>query len=182
MADAAGNLEPARLLTELMRRALAAGDASAMASCWQTPSMVVTEESAHVLGEAWQVEEHCTHLLSQVHALGPAEATLQVDRIERLSDALASIDIAWRAPGRKAPTELTRYIVRNAGLPHALICVSTLIPAPASLEDEVPAVEAGEDDLATALADTFPSSDPVAITAPGVRVGTPMRPAAQRRQ
>ena len=98
--------------------ALSAGDGATVATMWEIPGLVVSDEGSIPVTDAEQVDQFFTAALAQCADAGLAGTQPEHVAIEQLTDRLCSADVRWigiDAEGRATRyKELSTYLLRQA--------------------------------------------------------------------
>ncbi|NLG51812.1 MAG: hypothetical protein GX552_17040 [Chloroflexi bacterium] len=106
------------MITSFLQRygeALSAGDVPTIVSSWQIPAFVLSDQEAHAVTEAAQVEQFFTEAVASYRAQGLVSTIPELLQVEPLGQQIASVDVRWsvRDPaGVPKATEHIRYILR----------------------------------------------------------------------
>jgi hypothetical protein len=95
-------------------KALSAGDLPAIANCWDTPALVLSDQGARAVLEAAEVEKFFAGAVEWYHAQGVVATKPSSVEIKRLSERLVSVDALWSvidATGEEKPGEHSNYIL-----------------------------------------------------------------------
>ena len=121
-----------RRYLELYGEAMGAGDLPTIVSCWEVPALVLSDEGAHAVSTATEIEQFFSAAVAWYHAQGLV-TTRPVDvQIEALGQRLISVDVRWPAfdaSGAEKTSERSRYIlsVGEDGLPRIRVAISVTV-------------------------------------------------------
>jgi hypothetical protein len=121
--------ELSRAFLERYAQALSAGDARAIASCWELPALVLSDEGATAVSSAAEVEKFFAQAIDWYRSRGLVETRPELERIELLSGRLAAVDVRWPAfdgAGVERLSERTQYILHadKDGLPRIRVALA----------------------------------------------------------
>lgn len=105
-------------------QAVGSNDLPAIAACYATPSLVVSDSVTIAIADRVGVESAFTGAFAAYQARGVVGASALVDQVERLTDRLALVAVTWEykdVQGGTQPGESYRYLVRFGN--QAGICV-----------------------------------------------------------
>jgi hypothetical protein len=102
-------------LLERLGEALSAGDLQVVSGCFAVPTFFLSDEGAIVLADADQLEKLFAQASEWYRSQGIASTKPEMERVDMLSDKLASIDVRWPsfdASGKEKSSERSHYIVQ----------------------------------------------------------------------
>jgi len=104
-------------LLEQLGQALSAGDLHKAAACWGVPALVLSDEAAMAVSDRSEIEEFFSQAADWYHLQGIASTRPEIERVDSLSERLASVDVRWPsfdATGKEKSSEQSHYIVQLA--------------------------------------------------------------------
>jgi hypothetical protein len=104
-------------LFEQLGQALSAGDLHKAATCWGVPALVLSDEAAMAVSDRSEIEEFFSQAADWYHLQGIASTKPDIERVDRLSEKLAAVDVRWPsfdASGKEQSSERSHYIVQLA--------------------------------------------------------------------
>jgi len=104
-------------LLEQLGQALSAGDLHKAAACWGVPALVLSDEAAMAVSDRSEIEEFFSQAADWYHLQGIASTRPEIERVDSLSEKLASVDVRWPsvdATGKEKSSERSHYIVQLA--------------------------------------------------------------------
>lgn len=104
-------------LLEQLGQALSAGDLHKAAACWGVPALVLSDEAAMAVSDRSEIEEFFSQAADWYHLQGIASTKPDIERVDRLSEKLAAVDVRWPsfdASGKEQSSERSHYIVQLA--------------------------------------------------------------------
>jgi hypothetical protein len=104
-----------RSLLEQVGTALSTGDLPGIANCWEVPALVLSNEGAIAVSEAGEIEKFFVQATEWYHSQGLMSTRPELERVEILSENLASVDARWPsfdAAGDEKYSERSHYIVQ----------------------------------------------------------------------
>lgn len=104
-----------RQFLERYGQAMSAGDLPGISNCWEVPALVLSDEGAIPVAEAGEIERFFTQAVDWYRSQGLTATRPQLERAERLSERLTSVDVRWSAIdalGAEKSSERSRYILR----------------------------------------------------------------------
>jgi hypothetical protein len=107
-------------------RALAAGNARAIASMWQTPALAVGDRDLQPLATPREVEAFFAGAKEDYDARGVSEARPEVVRVDWLTERVAQVRVRWPYRDRSGADlgeESSTYVVRQDDVGQLRICV-----------------------------------------------------------
>lgn len=111
--------------------ALGKGDTSRIAACWAVPALVLADQGVRAAATLEEVESVFGLTVQGYHARGYVRATHNVERIDHLTQSLASVDVRWQAydaEERAQDQEYARYILRTGDQGQPQIHVAIIRP------------------------------------------------------
>lgn len=104
-------------LLEQLGQALSAGDLHKAAACWGVPALVLSDEAAMAVSDRSEIEEFFSQAADWYHLQGIASTRPEIERVDSLSEKLASVDVRWPsfdASGKEKSSERSHYVVQLA--------------------------------------------------------------------
>jgi hypothetical protein len=104
-------------LLEQLGQALSAGDLHKAAACWGVPALVLSDEAAMAVSDRSEIEEFFSQAADWYHLQGIASTRPEIERVDSLSERLASVDVRWPsfdATGKEKSSERSHYIMQLA--------------------------------------------------------------------
>jgi hypothetical protein len=104
-------------LLEQLGQALSAGDLHKAAACWGVPALVLSDEAAMAVSDRSEIEEFFSQAADWYHLQGIASTKPEIERVDSLSEKLASVDVRWPsfdASGKEKSSERSHYVVQLA--------------------------------------------------------------------
>lgn len=104
-------------LLEQLGQALSAGDLHKASTCWGVPALVLSDEAATAVSDISEIEEFFSQAAEWYHLQGIASTKPEIERVDMLSEKLASVDVRWPsfdASGKEKSSERSHYIVQLA--------------------------------------------------------------------
>jgi hypothetical protein len=102
-------------LLEQLARALSAGDLRKVSDCWEAPALVLSDEGATAVSQVGEIEKFLAQATDWYRSQGIASTKPEIERVDLLSEKLASVDVRWPAfdaAGRERSSERSHYIVQ----------------------------------------------------------------------
>ena len=115
--------EPVRDDTEVQpfldryARALIAGDAATIAQMWETPALVVADQSVKVVASGAEVETFFTGAAEQYTARGITATRADIVWFDQATDRAVLVQVRWPhldKEGKELGEEVTTYTLRRA--------------------------------------------------------------------
>jgi hypothetical protein len=104
-----------RGMLDRLGHALSSGDPKAVASCWQVPALVLSDEGVEAVATMEEIVRFFAGAIEWYHSRGLSATRPEVDRIDRVSEKLSAVDVRWRAfdaAGKEHASEHSHYILR----------------------------------------------------------------------
>ena len=103
--------------------ALSNGDLSVISSCWAVPALVLSDDGALAVTNPSEIEAFFAQGIEYYRSQGLSSTRPELERVEMLSDTLASVDVRWPAydsSGEEKSSERSHYILQlgKDGQPH----------------------------------------------------------------
>ena len=108
--------EQIRTALEGYGKALSAGELGVVASYWEVPALVLTDELAVPVAAQSEVEEFFGQAIGWYRSQGLVETRAELERVRPLADRLAAVDVRWPAydeSGVEKASERSHYILRR---------------------------------------------------------------------
>ena len=102
-------------LLERIGIALSTGDLPGITSCWAVPALVLSDQGVTAVSESREVEQFFAQATEWYHAQGLTATRPELERVDWLSEKLASIDVRWpsfNSSGQEKFSERSHYIVQ----------------------------------------------------------------------
>jgi hypothetical protein len=109
--------DPIARMLEQIGAALSAGDVQQASTFWIAPALVLSDAGATAVSDIGEIEALFSRAGEWYHAQGLVSTRPEIERIEKLSDTLASVDVRWpsfNAAGEETFSERSHYIVQIA--------------------------------------------------------------------
>lgn len=109
------NEDKIKSLLEQVGTALSTGDLPGIVNCWEVPALVLSDEGAHAVSEAAEIERFFGQATEWYHAQGLVSTRPELERVEALSESLASVDVRWPsfdAAGNEKFSERSHYLIQ----------------------------------------------------------------------
>ena len=121
--------ETVRSFLERYGAALSAGDLAAVASCWEVPAMVLSDQGVRPVLELAEVEQFFAGAVEWYRSQGLVATRPQLLHVQALGQKLASVDSRWstlNAAGLEVASETSRYILSldEDGSPRIRVAIS----------------------------------------------------------
>jgi hypothetical protein len=127
------NLEgTVRDFLERYGQALGAGDLEAVATCWEVPAMVLSDQGARPVLEIAEVEQFFAGAVEWYRSQGLVATRPQLLHVQALGQRLVSTDVRWstlNAAGLEVASEKSRYILSlgEDGLPRIRVAITITV-------------------------------------------------------
>ncbi len=109
--------------------ALGSGDLPAIAACYATPALVVTDPATTLIATATDVESAFVGSWETYEARELTDAKATISHLEKLSELLAMVAVSWEyidSQGGTQPGESYRYLVRLGAEPGICVVIPVL--------------------------------------------------------
>jgi hypothetical protein len=103
-----------RKLLECLGQAISGADLKAVADCWQVPALLLFDDKAIALENSDQIEKLFAQAADWYRARGLVSTKGEIERIDVMTDKLASVDVRWPAydaSGKEQSSERSHYIL-----------------------------------------------------------------------
>lgn len=100
---------------ERLGEALSAGDMRGISSCWEVPSLVLSEDGAIAVAGKEEIENFFVKAKDWYHSRGLVSTRPEIERVDRFSANLASVDVRWPAfdaSGKEKSSERSHYLMQ----------------------------------------------------------------------
>jgi hypothetical protein len=91
------NEDEIRALLDRYEQAISSGDEKAISQCWEVPAFVISEQGAVAISSKAEVERFYAKAGQYYRAQGLVTTLARIERVEMLSEGLATADVAWEA-------------------------------------------------------------------------------------
>lgn len=94
---------------------MSANDVQGVASCWEVPALVLSYEGVMAVTDRDQIETFFAQAIEWYRSQGVVTTRPELERIDMLSEKLASVDVRWPAfdaSGAEMSTERSHYLVQ----------------------------------------------------------------------
>jgi ketosteroid isomerase-like protein len=111
-----GDRTEVQQLLDQMARSLTSGDGQAVARLWEAPALVLSDQGAHAVTTAAEVEKFFEGAKEQYNQLGVVDTRPEIQRLSWPTDRLAIAEVRWPwldAGGREAGSETSTYTFRR---------------------------------------------------------------------
>jgi len=107
-------------ILEMLNRlgtALSAGDAAAVAECWDIPALVLSDDGARPVSARGEIEAFFASAIERYRSRGITSTKATLERVDHLSKVITAIDVLW--PGfdssgsPKGSVERSHYLLRS---------------------------------------------------------------------
>jgi hypothetical protein len=98
--------------------AMSAGNLPAISSCWAVPALVLSDDGALAVTNPIEIEAFFAQGIEYYRSQGLSSTRPELERVEMLSDTLASVDVRWPAydsSGEEKSSERSHYILQFGG-------------------------------------------------------------------
>ena len=114
-------------------QAVSSGDLPTVASCWEVPAYVLTDEGVLVVSEVAEIERFFGQAVECYRAQGLVETRPDLQHVESLGQRLRSVDARWPAfdaAGQERSSEQSRYLRRldDDGQPRIRVAITISHP------------------------------------------------------
>lgn len=95
--------------------ALSVGDLSGIAGSWGVPALVLSNEGAISVSDQSEIEQFFAQATEAYHSQGLSSTRPEIERVEPLSEKLASVDVRWPAfdpAGQEKSSEHSHYLLQ----------------------------------------------------------------------
>jgi ketosteroid isomerase-like protein len=104
------NEDEIRALLDRYEQAISSGDEKAISQCWEVPAFVISEQGAVAISSKAEVERFYAKAGQYYRAQGLVTTLARIERVEMLSEGLATADVAWTVSDRSGNEKFTeRY-------------------------------------------------------------------------
>jgi len=100
---------------EVYGAALGTGDIQVISNCWGVPALVLSDDGAMAVADASEVEAFFAQGIEYYRSQGLMSTKPELERVEMLSETLASVDVRWPAydlSGKEKSSERSHYILQ----------------------------------------------------------------------
>jgi hypothetical protein len=118
-----------REVLERLGEALSQADLKAVASCWEVPALVLSDQGTIAVAAMGEIERFFDEAVHAYQSQGIVSTSPVVERIEPLSEKLSAVDVRWPAvdsTGNERWTERSHYILQlgDDGRPHIRVAMT----------------------------------------------------------
>lgn len=109
------NEDQIRRFLESYGQALSDGNLAAIANCWEVPALVLSDQGVIAVSAAGEIEQFFGQASEWYLSQGLVITKPELERVETLSDRLASVDVRWPSfdqAGAEKYSERSHYILR----------------------------------------------------------------------
>lgn len=109
------NKDEIRQLLERLGQAISAGELEKVSACWVVPAVLLSDEGAIVLANASEIEALMARASESYRSQGIVSTRPEIERIEMLSEKIASVDVRWPSldkSGKEKATERSHYLLQ----------------------------------------------------------------------
>ena len=102
-------------LLEQLGQALSAGDLRKVSNYWEVPALVLSDEGAIAVSDPNEIERFFVQAYEWYRARGIASTRPEIERVDMLSERLASVDVRWPSfdtSGIEKSSDRSHYIVQ----------------------------------------------------------------------
>jgi hypothetical protein len=96
--------------------AISAADLATIASCWELPALVLSDQGAIAVSDAGEIERFFAQAQESYRSKGFVGTKPALERVENLSAQLTSVDVRWSTldeAGVEKSSERSHYILRR---------------------------------------------------------------------
>ena len=98
--------------------ALSAGNLPVISNCWSVPALVLSDDGAMSVTSSGEIEAFFSQGIEYYRSQGLMSTRPELERVEMLSDTLASVDVRWPSydsSGTEKSSERSHYILQLGG-------------------------------------------------------------------
>jgi hypothetical protein len=109
------NEDKIRRLLERLGTALSTGDLAGISNCWEVPALVLSDEGAIAVAATGEIEAFFAQAAEWYRSQGLVSTRPELERVEMLSEKLASVDVRWLAfdsSGQEKSSERSHYMLQ----------------------------------------------------------------------
>lgn len=121
-----------RHFLERYGQALSTGDLPEIAGCWEVPALSLADAGAVLISDSGEIERYFERAVGEYHAHGLMTTWPRLEKMEALTDRLASVDVRWASfdtAGVERSSEHSFYILRRGDDGQLRIQVALTRPA-----------------------------------------------------
>lgn len=126
------NDDQVREMLERLGQALSEGDAKTVASCWEVPAMVLSDQGATAVAAMAEIELFFDSSIQDYRSRGTVATRPVVGRIQPLSEKVSAVEVSWPSldsTGTERGIESSYYIVRlgDDGRPYIRVALTRTV-------------------------------------------------------
>jgi hypothetical protein len=109
------NEDQIKRFLERYGQAISAANLMEIASCWEVPALVLSDQGAIGVSDAAEIERFFAQTQESYRSQGLVATKPKLERAENLGEKLASVDVWWStldAAGVERASERSHYILR----------------------------------------------------------------------
>jgi hypothetical protein len=95
---------------------LSAGDLPGISNSWEVPALVLSDEGAILVADKREIEKFFAQAMESYRSRGLMSTKPEIERVEQLSEKLASVDVRWLAfdaSGKEKSSERSYYLLQR---------------------------------------------------------------------